>query len=56
MRDQIPVAIADTFGDRMGDNLLLPVPLRHFAQLSDRSVAEEFFTKSRELSDLHRAL
>jgi hypothetical protein len=56
MRDQIPVAPTDTFGARMGDNLLLPVPLRHLAQLPDRSVAETFFAKARELSDLHRAL
>jgi hypothetical protein len=56
MRDQIPVATTDTFGARIGDNLLMPVPLRHLAQLPDRSVAEQLFAKSRELSDLHRAL
>jgi hypothetical protein len=56
MRDQIPVATTNTFGARIGDNLLLPVPLRHLAQLPDRSVAETFFTKARELSDMHRAI
>jgi hypothetical protein len=56
MRDQIPVATTNTFGARIGDNLLLPVPLRHLAQLPDRSVAETFFAKARELSDMHRAI
>jgi hypothetical protein len=51
MRDQIPVATTDTFGARIGDNLLMPVPLRHLAQLPDRSVAKDFFAKAREFSD-----
>jgi len=53
---RVPVATTDTFGARIGDNLLMPVPLRHLAQLPDPSVAEDFFAKSRELSDLHRDL
>jgi hypothetical protein len=56
MRDQIPVAPTGTFGARIGDNLLLPVPLRHLASLPNQSVAQTFFAKARELSDLHRAL
>jgi hypothetical protein len=53
---RVPIAVTDTFGARIGDNLLLPVPLRYLARLPDRSVAEQLFAKSRELSDLHRAL
>ena len=52
----VPIATTDTLGAGMGDNLLMPVPLRHLAQLPHRSVAEEFFAKAREFSDLHREL
>jgi hypothetical protein len=53
MHDKIPAAATDTFGARMGDNLLMPVPLKHLAQLTHRSVAEDFFAKAREFSDMH---
>jgi hypothetical protein len=53
---KVPIATTDTLGAGMGDNLLMPVPLRHLAQLPHRSVAEEFFAKAREFSDLHREL
>jgi hypothetical protein len=56
MRDQIPVVTTDTLGARMGDNLLMPVALRHLPQLPHRSVAEDFFAQSRDFPDMHREL
>jgi hypothetical protein len=46
---KIPVATTNTFGERMGDNFLLPVPLRHLAQVPECSAAKLFFTRAREL-------
>jgi hypothetical protein len=50
---KVPVATTKTFGARMGDNALLPVPLRHLAQTADGAGAEEFFSQSWQLLSRH---
>jgi hypothetical protein len=52
---RVPLATTTTIGARIGDNLLIPVCLRHLARTTDGAAAETFFAKARELSDLQRA-
>ena len=42
---RVPVATSETFGSRFGDNLFLPMPLRHLAQGPEGPVPAEFFAK-----------
>jgi hypothetical protein len=44
-----PISSSNTFGTRVGDNMLLPVPLRDLAQTPEGSCADLFFEKSFQL-------